>query len=68
MENLRCFNSAVSAVNELILLKQFVAARKLFLDKVETSLETRKPWTSTEIIMLELSEKIPLYPNIVVEC
>ena len=30
MENLRCLNSAVSAVNELILLKQFGAARKLF--------------------------------------
>ena len=42
MENLRCLNSAVSAVNELILLKQFGAARKLFLDKVETVLETRK--------------------------
>ena len=42
MENLRCLNSAVSAVNELILLKQVGAARKLFLDKVETVLETRK--------------------------
>ena len=42
MENLTCLNSAVSAVNELILLKQFGAARKLFLDKVETALETRK--------------------------
>ena len=42
MENLRCLNSAVSPVNELILLKQFGAARRLFLDKVETALETRK--------------------------
>ena len=42
MENLRCLNSAVSAVIELILLKQFGAARRLFLDKVETALETRK--------------------------
>ena len=42
MENLRCLNSAVSAVNELILLKQFGAARKLFLYKVETTLETHK--------------------------
>ena len=42
MENLRCLNSAVSAVNELILLKQFGAARKLFLDKAKTALETRK--------------------------
>ena len=42
MENLRCINSAVSAVNELILLKQFGVAGKLVLDKVETVLETRK--------------------------
>ena len=42
MENLRCLNSAASTVNELILLKQFGEARKLFLDKVETVLETCK--------------------------
>ena len=60
MENLRCLNSVVSAVIELILLKKFGAARKLFLDKVETTLETRKTLneTSTKIIMLELSRKL----------
>ena len=42
IENLRCHNSAVSPVNELISLKQFRVARKLFLDKVKIALETRK--------------------------
>ena len=67
MENLRCLNSSVSAANELILLKQFGAARKLFLDKVKTALETRKRWTSTKIIMLKLSEKLRLYPNSMIQ-
>ena len=42
MENLRCLSSAVSAVNEIILLNQCGAARKLFSDKVETALETHE--------------------------
>ena len=42
MEDLRWLNSAAFAVNELILLKQRRAARKLFLDKVETALETHE--------------------------
>ena len=37
MENLRYLNSAASTVNELILLKQFRAVRKLFLDKAKTA-------------------------------
>ena len=36
------YHGEVSAVNELILLKQSGAARKLFLDKAKTTLETRK--------------------------
>ena len=42
MENLRCLNSDVSAVNEIILLNQCEAAKKLFSDKVETALETHE--------------------------
>ena len=42
MENLRCLSSAVSAVNEIILLNQCGAAKKLFSDKVETALETHE--------------------------
>ena len=32
----------LSAINELILLKQFGAARKPFLDKAKSALETHK--------------------------
>ena len=42
MDNVRCLNSAVSAVNKIILSNQCGAARKLFSDKVETALETHE--------------------------